>query len=196
MASTVHAQRTRRRLLGASVGFSGATVLAAACGPFGSGRPPADRAAQQRTQISVWAFDNPIWRARVEVWNQEHPALQAELSPTGDTVWSNEKMAAAVAAGQGPDVAVQGRQQLRQWAVRVHFHSLTSVFSRDRLKREDYFKDQFEESTWAGVIYGLPLNTDVRMFYWNKGMFQAAGLNPDLPPKNWTELAEYGASVT
>jgi multiple sugar transport system substrate-binding protein len=192
MASTVRAQRTRRRLLGASVGLSGATVLAAACGPLGSGRPPEDRGAQQRTQINVWAFDNPVWRARVEVWNQEHPAIQAELSPIGDTVWGNEKMAAAVAAGQGPDVAVQGRQQLRQFAVRGFFSSLNSVFSRDRLKREDYFKDQFEESTWVGVIYGLPLNTDVRVFYWNKRMFLDAGLDPERPPRTWTELVDYG----
>lgn len=37
-------------------------------------------------------------------------------------------------------------------------------------------------------IYGIPYNVDGEMFYYNKAVFQKAGLDPNNPPSTWSDL--------
>jgi multiple sugar transport system substrate-binding protein len=42
----------------------------------------------------------------------------------------------------------------------------------------------------------LPLGSDVDVLYWNKDLFEAAGLDPEQPPQTMEELAEYAEALT
>ncbi|MBI2941514.1 MAG: ABC transporter substrate-binding protein [Chloroflexi bacterium] len=152
--------------------------------------------AAAKTSIQVWAWATPDWKASVDEFNATNAKIEAKLSAIGDTVWGDQKILTAVAAGTGPDVAVQGRHQLRQWAMRHTFRPVNDYIQRDKIDRKDYFPDQWDETTWAGKIYGLPLATDVRIFFWNKKLFAEVGLDPAKPPKNLRELEEYAVKLT
>jgi sn-glycerol 3-phosphate transport system substrate-binding protein len=41
----------------------------------------------------------------------------------------------------------------------------------------------------------MPFNSSTPVFYWNKEMFQKAGLDPNKPPATWAEVGEYGKKL-
>jgi multiple sugar transport system substrate-binding protein len=50
-------------------------------------------------------------------------------------------------------------------------------------------------ATWEDELYGVPLYADVSALFWNKDLFQAAGLDPETPPTNLTELHDMAAAL-
>lgn len=73
----------------------------------------------------------------------------------------------------------------------------------------DYFKTWSKEGqddftwnpTWSsyeldGKLYALPLGLHTRTIAYNKEMFKAAGLDPEVPPRNYDELIEYAKKLT
>lgn len=47
----------------------------------------------------------------------------------------------------------------------------------------------------TGHLLSQPFNSSTPVLYYNKDAFKKAGLNPDEPPKNWQQLAEYSAKL-
>ena len=45
-------------------------------------------------------------------------------------------------------------------------------------------------------LYAVPYDTDVRLLYYNRELFREAGLDPDRPPKTWSELREFSQLLT
>ncbi|QIE56776.1 ABC transporter substrate-binding protein [Pikeienuella piscinae] len=50
---------------------------------------------------------------------------------------------------------------------------------------------QIEGKTW-----GVPFQRSTIVAYYNKDMFEAAGLDPDHPPETWDEMVEMGKALT
>ena len=45
------------------------------------------------------------------------------------------------------------------------------------------------------LTYGIPWQRSTIILYWNKDAFVEAGLDPEVAPKNWTELEEYAQKL-
>jgi ABC-type glycerol-3-phosphate transport system substrate-binding protein len=48
----------------------------------------------------------------------------------------------------------------------------------------------------SGKVYGIPVNGYTLGIYYNRKMFQAAGLDPDKPPTTWDEFRTYAKELT
>lgn len=46
-----------------------------------------------------------------------------------------------------------------------------------------------------GQMLSFPFNSSTTVFHYNKDAFKAAGLNPDVPPKTWIEVAQAAAKL-
>ena len=51
-------------------------------------------------------------------------------------------------------------------------------------------------STYEDRIYGVPLYADVSVIYWNKRLFKAAGLDPEVGPTTLGEIQDMAAKIT
>jgi sn-glycerol 3-phosphate transport system substrate-binding protein len=62
-------------------------------------------------------------------------------------------------------------------------------------------KEPFDPKAFVGPVYGyysttdgkllsMPFNSSTPVFYWNKELFQKAGLDPNKPPKTWAEVGD------
>ncbi len=49
---------------------------------------------------------------------------------------------------------------------------------------------------YQGDLYGLPLNGDVNVMYYNTELFTQAGLDPDKPPQTWDEFLAAAKALT
>ena len=50
-------------------------------------------------------------------------------------------------------------------------------------------------STTDGKLLSMPFNSSTPVFYWNKELFQKAGLDPNKPPQTWEEVGEMGKKL-
>ncbi len=50
--------------------------------------------------------------------------------------------------------------------------------------------------TFLDKQVGMPLDTNMAIFMWNHELYEAAGLNPDVPPQNWAEFVEHSKKLT
>jgi len=66
--------------------------------------------------------------------------------------------------------------------------------------------EPFDPKTFIGPVYGyyattdgkllsMPFNSSTPVMYWNKEMFQKAGLDPSKGPKTWQDVGEFGKKL-
>lgn len=91
-------------------------------------------------------------------------------------------LGAAIQSGKGPDVILfNGGGQLRD--------RVDALLPLDQYVAEDKGRlagwDAFSKD---GTTYGAPVTLQGHPIYYNKALYQKAGLDPEKPPKTWDEL--------
>lgn len=66
----------------------------------------------------------------------------------------------------------------------------------DQAWLDSFYPAFMENSQTGGKTYGIPFQRSTPVLYWNKEAFAAAGLDPNTPPANWTEIVEMGKALT
>lgn len=187
-------QLTRRALMKASAGLFASAALAACVAPGQQAGGSAAPGAEAIT-LNLWGFEDPVWKAMVEAYSEQHETVTVNPTQIGDIVFGDQKFLTAVAGGTGPDAAVQNRHTFLQFSAKGLYQDITPWFESSGLKKEDFTPVQLAESSWDGKLYGLPMFTDVRYFYWNTKHFEEAGLDPTKPPTTWTELEGFAEKL-
>jgi multiple sugar transport system substrate-binding protein len=145
--------------------------------------------------IEIWHFwASPVRRNGLQriiaMCKQQLPNINVTdtVKPFGD-IWTAN--VAAVAAGSGmPDVIVSDRPTLPKDAADGVYMSLQEFADRDGITRDQFYDWAWDQTLFEGQTYGIPFETDVRVLFWNKQLFEAAGLDPNKPPTTWDELWE------
>lgn len=115
------------------------------------------------------------------------------VKPFGD-IWTAN--VAAVAAGSGmPDVIVSDRPTLPRDANDGVYMSLQEWADRDGVTRDQFYDWSWDQTLFEDQTYGIPHETDVSVLFWNKNLFEAAGLDPERPPETWDQLWEYADAL-
>ena len=184
---------TRRAGLGLGLGATaaGGAVLAACSSPSG-GAPATGRAA---TTLEFWGGPSPAARQdQVNSWNAAHPEAQVHFSAVaavGQGAAAQRTLAAALAANTAPHALDFDRFQVATYANWRAFRPLDDLLARDRIDVARFAPLAMQEAQGVdGRLYGLPSSLDLRLLYWNKERFAAAGLDPERPPATWDDLAD------
>ena len=144
-------------------------------------------------EVEFWHFwGSPVRRTAIRrvvaLCEAELPNIEVTevFKPWGD-IWTAN--IAAVAAGSGmPDVIVSDRNQLRREAAEGIYMNLGEMASADGVDGSGFWEFTWNQSLHDGDPYGIPFETDVRVLFYNKTLFEAAGLDPNDPPATWEEL--------
>ncbi|MCL4545424.1 MAG: extracellular solute-binding protein [Chloroflexi bacterium] len=138
-------------------------------------------------------------QARVTLWNKQHPDAQVTIIQLslGQGVEAESKYIALLAGGTPPSVVVFDRFQVATYAIRGAFRSLDDLIGQEKYDMGRFMKATVDEGKGMdGKQYALPTGTDDRLFYWNKDLFQQAGLDPEKPPQDWPTLKDYAVRLT
>ncbi len=131
-------------------------------------------------------------------FTQQNPTINVTPIYSGDYVSTFSKVQQQVQAGSPPDVAIINAAAI---------YSLTdtkAVLQLDDLIKtsggaayiNDFFPAFLMNSQLNGQTWGIPFQRSTLISYYNKDLFQKAGLDPATPPKNWTELVAMGKKLT
>ncbi|GAB2566681.1 ABC transporter substrate-binding protein [Gracilibacillus alcaliphilus] len=144
-------------------------------------------------ELDFWTFwgsetRKPVIDKIIEDFNNSQDEIRVKHThlPWGD-IWT--KNLAAVAAGDPPDVIINDINTVKQRAVNNQVENITEYL--DEGMESEFYPELWNAAVYEDDIYAVPFNTDTRIFFWNKDMFEAAGLDPEQPPATWAELEEY-----
>lgn len=185
-------RRHRRvRVAVATVGMfavASASIVAGAAGASG-----------ERTTVTFWngftGPDRPVLEQLVEEFNDSQDAvtIEMEISP-----WDQffQRLLPSLASDEGPDLVAMDTAQMPQYIVRGAFRPLDDYYADESTESDALVQAAVDATKWDGVTYGVPMNFTTLLLYWNKDLFEAAGLDPEAPPETWEQFADYAVQLT
>jgi multiple sugar transport system permease protein len=146
--------------------------------------------------------------AVIREFERRHPDVKVKRLSMGAGAMDPQKLMTSIVGNVAPDIINQDRFTLSDWASKGAFRSLDDLIERDKNdplapKESQYYPAPWNEAKFGGKIYGIPTGADNRVLYYNKKLFResadklrAAGLDPERPPRTWSELLKYGRALT
>lgn len=154
--------------------------------------------AQDPIEIDYWQyfFEGRVDAidALIEQFEAENPGITVNHThfPYADY---RTRIAAAVPAGEGPDVI----QMFYGWVPDYIGAGLLQPLPEEYFplqEIEDEYFDIVQAMIVDGQLYAVPTAVRSLALFWNKRMFEEAGLDPESPPETLDELVDTAVALT
>ena len=146
--------------------------------------------------VQFWdrSTTSPFGKLLVQRFNATHKNLKVVLTPVQDTQYVT-KLATAIRSGSPPDLV--GIDDINSQLFIYHkvFTDLTPLVNA--LPEKDKLSPgALNLTTENGHYYGTPYVADMSVLWYNKTLFRRAGLNPDKPPADYTQILSDARKIT
>jgi multiple sugar transport system substrate-binding protein len=150
----------------------------------------------QPVTVTMWAraATGAITKELVKEYNASQKKVKIDLTilPLNQ---EDPKFAAAARSGKVPDIFGMNDISIPQFARTGAIKPLDSFV--DSLPFKDKLNPgQVDLATDNGKVYGVPLMLDLSVMWYNKTLFEKAGLDPEKPPTNAAELISAASAIT
>ncbi|MBP8638428.1 MAG: ABC transporter substrate-binding protein [Dictyoglomi bacterium] len=150
-----------------------------------------------KTKIVYWAlwggYEEQVMRVAIDKFNKSQDEIEVEYQRVGDI---GTKLLTAIAAGDPPDLAFLWSYSVPEYAQRGALMPLDSFVRKSSLKKDMFIPAIWNLMFYGGKMYSLPILPWNVAFYWNKGLFREAGLDPNTSPKTIEELDKFSEKLT
>lgn len=166
-----------------------------ACAPVAPGSAPATGgesnapAASEGPTTITWAFwgspeEAASHKAVGDAFMQAHPEIKLEYynEPWGDYFTKVETLWASGDSAAIPDVLFLWPTP--KYAAQGVLENLDSYIEKSGYNLDDYWPALLESASYDGSVYGFPRDISVEALYYNKDMFDQAGI--PYPDETWT----------
>lgn len=158
-------------------------------------------AAPAKVKLNYWHFLGGDIGKRHETlikeFNKANPDIEVESLYSGNAWTMRDKLLAAVAGKQPPDVSMIDQFWAAQLASTGAISKMqTLIDGPDGIDKADVNKTAWMTATVDGEIWTMPYAMSNIVLYYNKDMFKAVGLDPNKPPTTWGELVDYAKKLT
>ncbi|MBX4150522.1 ABC transporter substrate-binding protein [Paenibacillus lautus] len=172
--------------------------LLAACGGSGgtgaSKQPDGDSSGAATTlRFATWDTGDAlkIEQEIAKKFEESHPGTKVQVEAYADGF--DQKLAAGFGAANPPDV-------MYMWDFPTYHQSLEpldSYASKDEdLNIDDFYQGLFNYGKIDNQLYGIPAGFTTRVVYYNKKMFDDAGIPYPSDGWTWTEFQELAQKLT
>ena len=157
-------------------------------------------AAAGQTELTYWhgftGPDMPLMEQLIADFNAQHPdiVVRAEAVPWGN-LW--QQLEPSVAAGRAPDVVAVNEDVVTGFILRGALAPMTPEALREaEIDPDRFFGPLWETGVVDDVAYAVPVHSVMLVMYYNKALFEAAGLDPEAPPTTRDEYLEAARVLT
>ena len=175
-------------------------LLAAACtgGDDEGSSSPSDEATGSVT-LTFWHgysdAEEDSLNALLDEWNADHPDIQVDpLYVNNDKAL--QKLTVALQGGEPPDITYQYGSSLPQLAEAPGLMDLTDWVQEPDVNWEDFIAGARTAATFDGKVLGIPALIDNLALVYNKGLFDAAGLDYPTPDWTWDDFRAAAKTLT
>lgn len=186
-------------------------LLAAMLGPSARA-DDGDETTAQGGELRLWVMqEDQGLRAALRRFERLNPGWRViETVYAASRGQDAQKLMTAVVGGSPPDVIMQDRFTVGEWAARGAFLRLDDLIAQsqteaaaggpDPVVPDEFYPTAWKEAVYQGGSYGIPYSTDTRALYYNEDHLRAAGYVDEqgnvVPPKTWADLREYTKRLT
>ncbi|KLU38881.1 MAG: ABC transporter substrate-binding protein [Limnochordia bacterium] len=157
--------------------------------------------AQETITLRYFMWD-PIFadmeRALIDEFEAQNPHIKVEMTAMDpSSYWP--RISAMATAGELPDVFNMSTGYFEQWAQDGLLLNIQELVNRD-LNIEDYFVEVFSENRYpdkqTGDMYAIPYAWVTPVLFYNKDMFDEAGLSYPSDDWTWDDFLEAAKKLT
>ncbi len=147
----------------------------------------APQAAQGTTEITFMMWGAPeeltVWQAVVDDFHAAHPDITVNVEVSDwDSYWA--KVNTLIAGGTPPDVFAMDAPLFLDWQSRGALLNLQPYIDANPGFLDGFYPQTLTAYETSDGYYGLPRDFQSIVLFYNKDMFDAAGL--DYPTADWT----------
>lgn len=150
-------------------------------------------------EIEYWQYN---FGARIDAMNMLIEQFEAEnpdvhVVHNSDIPYDNfrDEIAASAPAGVGPDVVSLFYGWIPAFVDAGYLIPLPEEDFPDEWI-ESYFSPMVAESKFEGEYWAIPTAVRSLALFWNKDLFEAAGLDPEVPPATLEEFVDMAIATT
>ncbi|WP_010240666.1 ABC transporter substrate-binding protein [Clostridium arbusti] len=160
----------------------------------------AAKASDKPVEITFWhsmaGKNGEVITKMVKDFNSSHKNIKVNAQFQGKYDDAINKLKSAQKIKNGPDV-----MQVYDIGTRFMIDSGWTVPVQNFINDEKYDTSSLEPNILGyysvnNKLYSMPFNTSTPIMYYNKDAFKAAGLDPENPPKTFSELEQAAAKLT
>lgn len=148
--------------------------------------------------VTFWHYwdgtNGQVLQSLIDEYESDHPnvTIQAEFVPGSDL---GTKLQAAIVARETPTMAIVDLITMPMLTKSGALAPLDEMIAASSVDMSDYFAGPLVYGERNGHRYSLPVSASNLGLFWNKELFQRAGLNPDVPPRTWEELVTMAQQI-
>jgi multiple sugar transport system substrate-binding protein len=172
-------------------------ILAAALAALAVAAPAAAPAQpvvlQWQTANLTEAQYEPIWKRTIAEFEAANPGIKVEpVLVARKDHWT--KFVAAAQAKKAPCIVTV---DLTTAAYNGYLLPLDKYWQAESAEfRRAWSDDMLKAARWKGQLYGLPIWGGIYAEIYNRDLVQAAGLDPNSPPRTFDEYMAWGRKLT
>lgn len=161
----------------------------------GCGQPAAEG------RVTFMVFGDPAevaaYEALVAAFEDAHPDIDVELSYVADQGEYRQRLAAAFSARNAPDVMLLNYRRFATFAGEGGLEPLGDYLAQsERLDEAAFYPTAIESFHYAGQLWCIPQNLSSLVIYYNRDLFDAAGLPYPQAGWTWDEFLATAQSLT
>lgn len=156
-------------------------------------------ASTEKQVLSVTTWDNdssPQFQAVIDAYTAKNPNVEVKVIDTAADEYNNSLGISLSAAQADPDIIwVKDMGSMLQMADKKQLLPIDDFMKKDNFDLSVY-SGAAEQLQYNGVSYALPYRSDWYVLYYNKDLFDAAGVEYPSNDMTWEEYYELAAKMT
>jgi multiple sugar transport system substrate-binding protein len=152
--------------------------------------------AQELTFWHYWDGANgQVLQGLIDRYEEENPGVTIEsvFVPGSELV---TRLQTAIAGRQTPTMAISDLVAMPLLTSSGVLAPLDDYIDASGIDMDDYFQGPLVYGIRDGRRYSLPVSASNLGLFWNKALFEEAGLDPESPPETWEELKQYASAIS
>jgi multiple sugar transport system substrate-binding protein len=153
--------------------------------------------AQEEVTITVWSIDGANQVGPSDTFSAEFDEMDNGINVEYRILQFDEivnETLRAYTTGNAPDIVSLDNPDFALFSSRGAFLDITDMVAQsDVINAENYFEGPLNSVSWDGKLYGVGKYTDTIGVFYNKDMFEEAGI--DAPPQTWVEFEDYARQL-
>lgn len=173
-------------------------LLVAGCGDEGD--DGASGQSGDRVSITIQVSGEPdetaVYDLLLEAFEKQHPEIDGQIVPVAKKSDHITKLVTSFAGGNAPDVFLLNFREYSQFVTRTAVLPLGERLAGAGIDVADYHQPSIDAFTFDGDLQCMPQNISSLVVYWNKAVFQAAGVAPPEAGWTWNDFRRAAAALT
>jgi len=169
-----------------------------ACG--GDKSPKKDSATNnEKNTLTMWngftGSDGEILEEIVDEFNEKNDkGITIDMDIM---TWNNldEKLPASISTGTAPDFVILSSPGYSHYVNNGAMQSLDDYWDYEGVDQSDFEQSVIDIGKIDDTQYFIPMQVMSFYLYWNKDLFEDAGLDPEHGPQTWDELSEMAVEL-